>query len=167
MFFNVDYIIQNPLLILGIIFLLTIFIYLVVEFWQIRRKTKEQQGFILAGWGAMMIIFTVVLLFTTAVSFVGNSFSEGKDQTYTLYELKGYCDSGKLAELKYVLYLDDKASCRIIMPIAYVCLIFFILGPIFIVFGLIIKVLYVKESLRQKKEKPKESPAEIAEKQKD
>ena len=149
MFFNINKIFENPLLVIGIFFIVAVFIYLSTELFKFKSKTKEQKSTTLFGWGVLLIIIAIILLFTTTVSFVINNLYSINKEEFTLNELRKLCSADKLSEVNYIIKQDTRDSCRIIDISSYISYSLLALGPIFIIFGLYIKTLYIKENQKK------------------
>lgn len=145
MLLNLSNVIQNPLLIIGVVFVLSTVVYLVHELIFIRQKNKEQKGLMLMGWGILLITIGMVVLFTTTVSFITQSVSGGVGDTYTINEMKKLCTVDKLEEINYILYDDYRESCRIVDFTTVLSYIFFVIGPAFVIAGLAFRVIHFKE----------------------
>ena len=130
---------ENPMLIVGTLLLLTIIVYLSKEHSHIRHKTKTERNTLWVGWGLLMITLSLFSLFTTALHLVAESANllpEGTPTGYvTLYEGNSQCQD-VLYDPQSNLTAAQQKGCQQVNYGFYSFLGLLVVGVLFAIVGL-------------------------------
>lgn len=140
MYFNFEFIMQNLLWIVAIIFFLSIAVYFGFELLSIKNKTKDQKGAMLIKWGLLFAIIALIVLFTSAISLFMNKFQGKAGDSFAINELKKSCANDKPTSKDYILYQDRDLSCKIIKFVSIASYAFLALGAIFLILGISLSI---------------------------